>query len=81
MVSKKTRVAGVQTFPASSKTGVSSVRVADYCWFAFVFWSRHCSRSFRSFVLIMSFGDRTSLEHQHQNKQKNGTGRNRGYRV
>ena len=68
MVSKTARVACVQTFPASSKTGVSSVRVADYCWFAFVFWSGHCSRSFRSFVLIMSFGDRTSLEHQHQNK-------------
>ena len=63
-VSKRSRVACVQTFPASSKTGVSSARVADYCWFAFVFWSGYCSVSFQSFVLITSFGALTRLQHQ-----------------
>ena len=47
-----------------------------YCWFAFAFWSGYCSRSFQSFVLITSFGDRTRLQHQ-----KNRIGRNRGYCV
>ena len=37
MVSKITRVASVQTFPASSKTGVSSVRVADLLLVRFCF--------------------------------------------
>ena len=37
MVSKTTRVACVQTFPASSKTGVSSVRVADLLMVRFCF--------------------------------------------
>ena len=35
-----------------------------YCWFAFAFWSGYCSGSFQSFVVIMSFGDHTRLQHR-----------------
>ena len=73
MVNKTTWVACVQTFPASSKTGCLLVVLRIYCWFAFAFWNGYCSGSFQSFVLIMSFGDHTRLQHQ-----KNRIGRNRG---
>ena len=73
MVSKTTRVACVQTSLLPQKLGCLLLVLRIYCWFAFAFWSGYCSGSVQSFVLIISFGDHTRLQHQ-----KNRIGRNRG---
>ena len=52
MVSKTTRVACVQTFPASSKTGVSSVRVADLLLVRFCFLEWTLFKVFSVFCII-----------------------------
>ena len=51
MVSKTTRVACVQTFPASSKTGESSLRVADLLLVRFCFLEWILFRVFSVFCI------------------------------
>ena len=75
MVSKTTRVACVQTFPASSKTGVSSVRVADLLLVRFCFLEWTLFKVFSVFCIIYviwrPYQSRTPT--LKKKKKKNGT--------